>query len=282
MEQAPDIVVIAPEARTRAELESLLGALGYDLEVFDHYPIEKEFLPVARSVDMLFLEVEPDTFDTVEKLVKSASEYRRIPVIYLTNTKEETFFSRIKETRPFGFLPKPLDLGSIRRVTELALLYETNLVGGNGKSNGNGRVEGYAYVSPDGMLRDAEGQTLTEEERFIQVVPAEGGTVTEHFFTKVGNKLKRLSLEDVLFVEVEGKYSSIQLRDRRYNVKASLKELLEKFPSQQFVRVSRNFIVNLDAIEYIDTVQYVIRLAERDIPISRTYKDELMSRIRLL
>lgn len=282
MEHSPDIVVIAPEARTRAELESLLGALGYDLEVFDDYPVEKDFLPVARSADMLFLEVEPDTFATVEKLVRSASEYRKIPVIYLTSTKEESFFSRIKETRPFGFLPKPLDLGSIRRVTELALLYETNLVGGNGKSNGNGRGDGLAYISPDGLLRDADGQSLTEEDRFIQVIPADQSGPTEHFFTKVGNKLKRLSLEDVLFVEVEGKYSSIQLKDRRYNVKASLKELLEKFPTDKFVRVSRNFIVNLDAIEYIDTVQYVIRLAERDIPISRTYKDELMSRIRLL
>ncbi len=284
MEQSPDIVVIAPEARTRAELVSLLGALGYDLEVFEDFPDEGSFLPVARSADLLFLEVDPKTFDKVEVLVRKASEYRKIPVVYLTSDKEESFFSRLKETRPFGFLPKPLDLGSIRRVVELALVYETNIVGGNGRSNGNGTGSPRAFVGIDGKLRDSDGKLIDEEERFVQVLPQEmiNSNDTKYFFTKVGNKLKKIALDDVLFVEVEGKYSSIQLRDRRYNVKASLKELLEKFPSDRFVRVSRNFIVNLDVVDYIDTVQYLIRLAERDIPVSRTYKDELMSRIRLL
>lgn len=284
MDQSPDIVVIAPEARTRAELESLLGALGYDLEVFEDFPDEGSFLPVARSADLLFLEVDPKSFDKVEVLVRRASEYRKIPVVYLTSDKEESFFSRIKETRPFGFLPKPLDLGSIRRVIELALVYETNIVGGTGRSNGNGVGAPRAYVGTDGELRDSDGKLIDEEERFVQVLTQEmtNSNDVKYFFTKVGNKLKKIALDDVLFVEVEGKYSSIQLRDRRYNVKASLKELLEKFPSDRFVRVSRNFIVNLDAVDYIDTVQYLIRLAERDIPLSRTYKDELMSRIRLL
>ncbi len=284
MEQAPDIVVIAPEARSRAELESLLGALGYDLEVFQDFPSVEDFLPVARSADLLFLEVTPETFEQVEELVRNASVYRKIPVVYLTNNKEEAFFSRIKETRPFGFLPKPLDLGSIRRVVELALVYETNLVGGNGKTNGNHTGSVRAYVGTDGELRDADGRLIEDDDRFVQLVPPNDAVqqAAPYFFTKVGNKLKKIALDDVWFVEVEGKYSSIQLKDRRYNVKASLKELLEKFPSDRFVRVSRNFIVNLDAVDYIDTVQYVIRMADRDIPISRTYKDELMSRIRLL
>lgn len=270
MEQAPDIVVIAPEARTRAELVSLLGALGYDLEVFDHYPSEEDFMPVARAADLLFLEVSPQTFDQVESLVEQASSYRRMPVVYLTDNKEEVFFCRIKETRPFGFLPKPLDLGAIRRVVELALMYELTPANGNG----NGHA-----------IKHAPFDEGDEELHSPIEFPTSFGmhaSPLKYFFTKVGNKLKKISLDEVLFVEVEGKYSSIQLNDRRYNVKASLKELIEKFPPDRFVRVSRNFIVNLDAVEYIDTVQYIIRLADRDIPVSRTYKDDLMKRIRLL
>jgi DNA-binding LytR/AlgR family response regulator len=292
MEQAPDIVVIAKEARTRAELESLLGALGYELEVFDEYPSIDAFLPVSQAADLLFIEVSPETFDQVEGLVKAASQYRKIPVVFLTNNKEESFFSRIKESRPFGFLPKPLDLGSIRRVVELALLYEGSSANGNGNghaysngsssANGNGR----AYISPNGELRGAvtdfadadEVYTSASFERWV----GNNAAPLKYFFTKVGNKLKKVSLDDVLYVEVEGKYSSVHLKEKRYNVKASLKELMDKFPDDRFVRVSRNFIVNLDAVDYIDTVQYVIRLADRDIPVSRTYKEELMSRIRLL
>jgi DNA-binding LytR/AlgR family response regulator len=294
MDQAPDIVVIAKEARTRAELESLLGALGYDLEVFDDYPSIESFLPVSQSADLLFIEVSPDTIDQVEVLVKSASQYRKIPVVFLTNNKEETFFSRIKESRPFGFLPKPLDLGSIRRVVELALLYESSPSNGNGNGNGhaysNGSASangnGRAYVASNGELRGADTDFADGDDAFgtasFERWVGNNSAPLKYFFTKVGNKLKKVSLDDVLYVEVEGKYSSVHLKEKRYNVKASLKELMDKFPDDRFVRVSRNFIVNLDAVDYIDTVQYVIRLADRDIPVSRTYKEELMNRIRLL
>lgn len=104
----------------------------------------------------------------------------------------------------------------------------------------------------------------------------------KHFFTKVGNKLRRIHLSDVRFIEVEGKYSAIHVGERKYNVKASLKDLLLKLPQEDFVRVSRNFVINIDRVTHIDTFQFVIRIDEDEIPISRTYKDELMKRIQLL
>lgn len=104
----------------------------------------------------------------------------------------------------------------------------------------------------------------------------------KHFFTKVGNKLRRIHLQDVRFIEVEGKYSAIHVGERKYNVKASLKDLLLKLPQEDFVRVSRNFVINIDRVTHIDTFQFVIRIDNDEIPISRTYKDELMKRIQLL
>ena len=91
-----------------------------------------------------------------------------------------------------------------------------------------------------------------------------------------------MSLDDILFIEVEGKYSALQVRDRKYNVKASLKDLLHKLPSDRFVRVSRNFVVNLNQIQHIDTFQYTVKVGDLEIPISRTYKEELMRHINLI
>ena len=47
----------------------------------------------------------------------------------------------------------------------------------------------------------------------------------DHIYTKVGNKLRKVKLDDILYIEVEGKYSALQVNDRKYNVKASLKDL---------------------------------------------------------
>ena len=104
----------------------------------------------------------------------------------------------------------------------------------------------------------------------------------KHFFTKVGNKLRRIHLKDVRFIEVEGKYSAIHVGERKYNVKASLKDLLLKLPIEDFVRVSRNYVINIDRVTHIDTFQFIIKIDNDEIPISRTYKDELMKRIQLL
>lgn len=103
-----------------------------------------------------------------------------------------------------------------------------------------------------------------------------------HFYTKVGNKLKRIDLNKIRFIQVEGKYSAIQLESRQYHVKASLKDLLGILGSPDFVRVSRNFVVNLEHISHIDVYQSTVQVAGHDIPVSRTYKENLMKNVRLL
>lgn len=102
------------------------------------------------------------------------------------------------------------------------------------------------------------------------------------FYTKVGNKLRRIELSEIRFIQVEGKYSAIQLASRQYHVKASLKDLLMILASEDFVRVSRNFVVNLNHIDHIDVYQSTVHVAGEDVPVSRTYKDNLMKNVRLL
>lgn len=108
------------------------------------------------------------------------------------------------------------------------------------------------------------------------------GHGANHFYTKVGNKLRRIDLTDIRYIQVEGKYSAIQLESRQYHVKASLKDLLHILSSPDFVRVSRNYVVNLNHIDHIDVYQSTVHIAGEDVPVSRTYKDNLMKNVRLL
>ncbi|MAI22774.1 MAG: hypothetical protein CL828_01840 [Crocinitomicaceae bacterium] len=102
------------------------------------------------------------------------------------------------------------------------------------------------------------------------------------FYTKVGNKLRKIELDEIRYIQVEGKYSGIQLASRQYHVKASLKDLLHILASDDFIRVSRNFVVNLKHIDHIDVYQSTVHVAGEDVPVSRTYKDNLMKNVRLL
>ena len=155
-----------------------------------------------------------------------------------------------------------------------------NGVGSNGNGNGNGN--GHANGHGDSEDHAEAGMTITEVVELVQRRASTQHVVQDYIYTKVGNKLRKVSLDDILFIEVEGKYSALQVRDRKYNVKASLKDLLHKLPSDRFVRVSRNFVVNLNQIQHIDTFQYTVKVGDLEIPISRTYKEELMRHINLI
>ena len=69
------------------------------------------------------------------------------------------------------------------------------------------------------------GMTISEVVDLVQRRASTQHIVQDYIYTKVGNKLRKVSLDDILFIEVEGKYSALQVRDRKYNVKASLKDL---------------------------------------------------------
>ena len=154
---------------------------------------------------------------------------------------------------------------------------------GNGHSNGNGMSNGNGHSNGNGMeAEESYGLSVPEVVDLIRRRVAEPTASVEHIYTKVGNKLRKVPLDDILYIEVEGKYSALQVRDRKYNVKASLKDLLQKLPTDKFVRVSRNFVVNLSRIQHIDTFQYTVKVGEMEIPISRTYKEELMRHINLI
>ena len=145
---------------------------------------------------------------------------------------------------------------------------------GNGNGNGNGHANGEDHAEV--------GMTISEVVELVQRRASTQHVVQDYIYTKVGNKLRKVSLDDILFIEVEGTYSALQVRERKYNVKASLKDLLHKLPSDRFVRVSRNFVVNLNQIQHIDTFQYTVKVGDLEIPISRTYKEELMRHINLI
>ena len=155
-----------------------------------------------------------------------------------------------------------------------------NGVGSNGNGNGNGN--GHTNSTGEHEEQVEVGMTVAEVVELVQRRASTQHIVQDYIYTKVGNKLRKVSLNDILFIEVEGKYSALQVRDRKYNVKASLKDLLHKLPSDRFVRVSRNFVVNLNQIQHIDTFQYTVKVGDLEIPISRTYKEELMRHINLI
>jgi DNA-binding LytR/AlgR family response regulator len=59
-----------------------------------------------------------------------------------------------------------------------------------------------------------------------------------------------------------------------------MKSVLEKISERDFMRVHQSFIVRLDKILHIEG--NTLSVGKAMIPVSRAYRDELMSRLNLI
>jgi DNA-binding LytR/AlgR family response regulator len=100
----------------------------------------------------------------------------------------------------------------------------------------------------------------------------------KNFLIKINDSYKKIDLESVFSLEKDGKYVSIKVDDRTFNIRMSIKSMMDLLPSN-FVRTHASFIVNSDKIKSINFKSGKVILSNTDVvPISKTFKSELMDK----
>lgn len=101
----------------------------------------------------------------------------------------------------------------------------------------------------------------------------------EYFFIKENNTHIKLNMGDVLYIESMGDFSKIYTtRQKSHMVLISLKNLEKQLPSHIFMRVHKQFMINLLHIKNISTAD--IKLSnDTVIPVSIAYKQALQDNL---
>ncbi len=99
-------------------------------------------------------------------------------------------------------------------------------------------------------------------------------------FVKDNGVLKRISIEDILFLEAMGDYVKVHTPQKFHVVHATLKSIEEKLPSSKFLRVHRSYIVAINKIDFIQ--EGTITIGKTTIPVADTHKASLNKRLNLL
>ena len=96
---------------------------------------------------------------------------------------------------------------------------------------------------------------------------------------KAKGRILLLDLADILAVQAEGNYVSLQHRPNPYLVHESLSSMAEKLKPYGFIRIHRSVVVNSSAVEEIQplsTGEYRLRVkGGKEYLVTRTYKDNL-------
>jgi len=146
----------------------------------------------------------------------------------------------------------------------------------------------YALESPaeDGFYESADtsllpvirgdAATLMRVLRLLEVIAKRQAP---RIAFKAKGRILFLDLAELVAVEAEGNYVSLQHRPNPYLVHESLSSMAEKLKPHGFIRIHRSVVVNISAVEEIQplpTGEYRLRIrGGKEYLVTRTYKDNL-------
>lgn len=93
---------------------------------------------------------------------------------------------------------------------------------------------------------------------------------------KADKKLYAVEFSRILYVEGQGDYIRICLDDKNLVVHDTIKNFLEALPEEEFMRIHKSYIANLERIECIEGNQ--VRIGDHAIPVSPASREELLNR----
>lgn len=106
------------------------------------------------------------------------------------------------------------------------------------------------------------------------------GCGEENIFVRSNNTLLKIKFEDLLWVEALGDYVTFQMADKKHVVYATLRQVEEKLPQGQFLRIHRKYIVSLKKIEKIEEGRVIVQ--QLPLPVGETFKASLLNWLNLL
>ena len=129
-------------------------------------------------------------------------------------------------------------------------------------------------VTPGRFLK-----AVTKAQRLANTSDTVSGGDAKKLFVKADSRLVQVDTSDILFVEALGNYVIIHTLKEKLTVHFTMKDILSKLSSRDFIRVHRSFIVRLDKIESIE--DNVIEINGKHISIGRAYKEQLIQHLNM-
>jgi DNA-binding LytR/AlgR family response regulator len=100
----------------------------------------------------------------------------------------------------------------------------------------------------------------------------------KHVVLKVGSFYEKIMLDDISYMKNDHIYIDIFMVNRdKLIVRATNQEMLQLLPADQFFKVNRSCIVNINQIKKIDTKSLFI--ADQEISITKEIRQELLERM---
>lgn len=120
-------------------------------------------------------------------------------------------------------------------------------------------------------------QAISKAQDYFNYINKKEQTADATIFVRSDFSLVKIPLAEILYIEGLADYLKIHIKDRKpIMARMPMKEMMERLPSADFIRVHRSFILPFNKIEAVRGL--TIFIGDMEFPIGRTYTDEFLSR----
>lgn len=105
-------------------------------------------------------------------------------------------------------------------------------------------------------------------------VPKSEQPTDDYVYFKVDKKMVKTRMTDVLYIESVKDYVKVRTSDKEIITQQKISYLEESLPREQFLRIHRSFIVNIEKIDAYSASD--VEIGKHSVPIGRNYKNDVM------
>lgn len=237
MNHTTRILIVEDDMIIAANIGLQLSNLGYDVTGIESRGEEAVYHALENKPDIILMDIQLKGKMNGIEAVKSIKKFIDIPVIYLTANVDDASFSKAKETHPFAFIAKPFNKLDLERT--IALVEE--------------------------KIKEKHQDILSNET----LVEYQG----DRIFIRNQNKLVKVLLDEILYIEAERNYCNLFLSNLTYLIVSPLSKLCEKMDQKNFVRIHRSYVVNFSKLDAVADSH--VEIQGKLIPVGKQFKEDL-------
>ena len=91
--------------------------------------------------------------------------------------------------------------------------------------------------------------------------------------TEIKGKMAKVSFDEIVYIEGMKNYVSIHTDNEQITTLLNMKDLEERLPAKQFMRVHKSYLVSLDKIRAVDGNQILLKGLKAYVPLGDTYRN---------
>ncbi|HAP00678.1 MAG TPA: DNA-binding response regulator [Bacteroidetes bacterium] len=145
-------------------------------------------------------------------------------------------------------------------------------------------VESYNLNATDYLLKPFEfnrfEQAVNKANEYYNYKHRSPNATVQHLFIRADYSLIKILISEILYIEGFDDYIKIHLQNsnRPLVPRMNMKEILEKLPAGEFIRLHRSFIIPFSRIENVRNK--TITLCGKEIPIGKNYEEDFYNKFK--